>query len=155
MATSRWDCPIRIAWRRGVASPLLRSNNYEWQRVRKRDDVIELTYMESFIPYFHQEDDVLPLNGSEYFIRLWSVKLASVKRVTRSTWGSFQDVESILLGRAISFPTVGDDEEDCEVTLWRLGGTSSSVGVGGVGVRLSCFKMAIGATCSASRWMNP
>lgn len=79
--------------------------------------------------------------------------VAMEKTATRSTCGSFQDVDGILLGRAAFFPAVGDDgeEEDCEVTLRRLGRTSSSVGVGGVGVRLSCFKMAIGAICSASR----
>lgn len=109
-------------------------------------------YMESFVSYFHQEDDVLPLDGSEYFIWLYSVRFVSVKRAIRSTCGSFQDVD-MLLGRT-TFPTVGDEgEEDCEVTLGRLGRTSSSssVGVGGVGVRLNCFKMAIGAICSASR----
>jgi hypothetical protein len=65
----------------------------------------------------------------------------------------------VLFGRTAIFLVFPDeDDEAMEDMLGRLGLTgssSSAVGVGGVGVRRSCFNMANGAIFSASRWRNP
>ena len=76
------------------------------------------------------------------------------------TWGSFHEpLDITLFERTVIFPGFGeDDEEATEDTLGLLvlaGCSSSVVGLGGVGVRRSCFNMAIGIIFSASRCKNP
>lgn len=64
----------------------------------------------------------------------------------------------MLFGLTEIFPEFGEEGgELTEETLDRLGFgiSSSSVGVGGVGVRRSCLNIAVGAFDSASRRIKP
>jgi hypothetical protein len=79
--------------------------------------------------------------------------------IEQLTWGSFQNVrDATLVDRVDVCGEFGVEEEEAiDVTLCLLGFTlsGSSEGLGGVGVRRRCLKIAIGAFLAASRCRNP
>lgn len=71
IATSRWDWPIRIAWTKGVASPVRRKRScYDVYQIPEDAGTVVATDVKCAISHFHEVHQVFPFDCSEYFERL-------------------------------------------------------------------------------------